>query len=378
MKIHWTKDYDSVGNGFGYTHHNRMMKQEVGKIAELTEDADVAVTITPADKFEPVQGKYNFLFTMFEANALPNCYIDGMEKADEIIVPCRWVKELFKRYTTKPVSVCHEGADAAAFPYLIRQFPMNGTKFRVLWIGAPNPRKGYPIMAEICRIFEAVPDVEIYMKTTAPAVEYDKDWREKFEKAREVVTDMTKKKRIEEMLKNPAEGAPEPLRGKVIRAGQHKNIIFDARVLNQEELLDLYHSAHVFVMPSVGEGWGLTLTEAMLTGAPCIAPAHTGMAEYFDETVGWTIGFEEKQSEFANYAIRAGVFVPSPVEVLAKICQVFKNYDEAIVRAWKAHERIRDRFTWPRAGKRLVDIIEGSKGYAAFRQQAEPAEAVAA
>lgn len=41
----------------------------------------------------------------------------------------------------------------------------------------------------------------------------------------------------------------------------------------------IYNSLDVFLTTTTGEGWGLTITEAMACGVPVVAPAHTSIAE---------------------------------------------------------------------------------------------------
>lgn len=45
------------------------------------------------------------------------------------------------------------------------------------------------------------------------------------------------------------------------------------------ELNEIYNSADVFISTTLGEGWGLTVTEAMQTKTPVICPMHTSLKE---------------------------------------------------------------------------------------------------
>jgi glycosyltransferase involved in cell wall biosynthesis len=49
-----------------------------------------------------------------------------------------------------------------------------------------------------------------------------------------------------------------------------------------KELNEIYNSADVFVSTTLGEGWGLTITEAMQTKTPVICPMHTSLVEISD------------------------------------------------------------------------------------------------
>ncbi len=61
------------------------------------------------------------------------------------------------------------------------------------------------------------------------------------------------------------------------------NILFAGQV-DEVDLTTFYQMADVFVLPSIsGEGFGLSLLEAMSTGLPCIVSADGGHTEYFQE-----------------------------------------------------------------------------------------------
>ena len=354
-KLHWVTDAFEVGNAYGYSTHNKMMKDHVSPLMELTPEADIALTIIPADKFRPVPFKHNILFSMFEADAIPETYISGFNLADELVVPCGYVKNLFRQYTSKKISVCHEGVDGNVFYYKEREF-FRGQKFRILWVGAPNPRKGYPAMLELIRVLESQPGIEIYLKTTVPKVDYDSV------KGKLSEADISKVKNaddIKDRLERANRGEVRPLHGLYEVMGKHNNVIFDSRNLTKQELVELYHSAHCFVFPSTGEGWGLTLCEAMATGLPAISPVHTAMQEYFDDSVGYDVSWNvSAEVDFKNYDLKAKVFIPDTNHILKRIIEIHSNYTLAKRKARKAAERMRSKFRWDQAAQRLVSIVQ--------------------
>jgi glycosyltransferase involved in cell wall biosynthesis len=67
------------------------------------------------------------------------------------------------------------------------------------------------------------------------------------------------------------------------------HVKFLGRVPNAE--LSAYYSlAHVFVLPSVQEGFGMVMAEAMACGCPVIATQHTGAADLFaNGTAGYIV-----------------------------------------------------------------------------------------
>lgn len=309
LRITWASDYWAEGNAYGYSTHNRNMRKHVARVpgVELCEDAPAVVTIMSGDRFEPLPGKVNFLFTMFEAEDLPASYRRNILRADHLIVPCRQNKRVFEKYTMLPISVCTEGVDIQRFKFKRRK---RGLPFRLLWVGAPNPRKGYEEMIALANMLNGVPGVELYLKTTVT--------------------------------------------GKLERRG---NIVFDSRNLPLDELVALYHSAHLFVLPTRGEGFGLTLAEAMATGAPCIATRYGGPEDFFSEAVGYPVKYQLRPVEMKSYDLRTQMAFPDVRHLVELVMHVLKNYPQAARKGARAAMHIRARQTWPQAARRLVEIV---------------------
>ncbi len=61
-----------------------------------------------------------------------------------------------------------------------------------------------------------------------------------------------------------------------------KDIIFVGKVSN-EHLAELYENALIFVMPSLYEGFGLPILEAMSCGVPCAVSNNSSLAEIVDD-----------------------------------------------------------------------------------------------
>ena len=60
---------------------------------------------------------------------------------------------------------------------------------------------------------------------------------------------------------------------------QSKNITRITRHLSDEEMADLYTKAHVFTLPSIDEGFGMVVAEAMAAGLPVIVSENVGAAD---------------------------------------------------------------------------------------------------
>lgn len=104
----------------------------------------------------------------------------------------------------------------------------------------------------------------------------------------------------------------------------------------QSELVGLYQSADVFCLPSLSEGMGCVVLEAMGCGTPVVASRVGGIPELVSDDTGILVS-------------------PSNPEALAVALEA------ALGRSWD-HDAIRrhvvERFTWDRAAADLMDVLE--------------------
>lgn len=321
FKLFWgSKLTRSEGNSYGYFKHNENLKAAVSSKIKLCDEdpTDIIYIFSP----EFFRGKPEgspvrlWLFTMFEGTTLPSLYVERMKMADYLLAPSTWVKQNFDKYFPTGKSFVVPHGVSRDFKLKKRRWPTD-RPFRFLWVGAPNPRKGYEEIAVIWQeIFSKYQGLELVMKTT------------------------------------------------LVKGIQKKgNVILDGRNLTDREMVKLYHSAHAFIFPTRGEGFGLTLAEAMRTGLPCISTEYSGVTEFFDSSVGYPVPYSMGKGEVTYVGEgRAGLKEETEmafpdVEAFAKqMVHVLEHYPEALAKGYRAHLRI-CQFTWERAANTLIDAM---------------------
>lgn len=320
MKITWATDYEGIGNAYGHTLGNRMGREAAVRAGlTLSADAPIAMHHCPPHAFEPIAGKINILWFAWEFPEFTHAELAGLRRADIVFVTARFLVDAVRRNAPEiPAYYVPQGIRADLFRYAERRFPESGP-FRFLWVGAPNERKGWRHVLAAWASFQHERGCELYLKTTF------------------------------------ASGALEG----GVKTG---NVIVDTERLSDEGMAALYASAHCFLFPSMGEGFGFTLGEAMASGLPCITTLATAMRDLATPREVYPIRHTKKPC-FDVDGLDGNVYTltaawPDVANMVSQMLYVRRHYPVAVKRGTLAARRIRRRFTWRNSGVALRDALD--------------------
>jgi glycosyltransferase involved in cell wall biosynthesis len=135
-----------------------------------------------------------------------------------------------------------------------------------------------------------------------------------------------------------------------------------------QEMIDLYRSADVFVLPSKGEAWGLPIIEAAATGLPIISTMYSGHKEFLQSiessvlSVDHTLGpincaefkyfYPTEDGNYGNWAM------PKPESIAAAMHRVYQNLNNFKVQARDNAEIIRQQYSWQRCVDRVLKTLQ--------------------
>ena len=107
-----------------------------------------------------------------------------------------------------------------------------------------------------------------------------------------------------------------------------------------EKLLNIYNNCNIFVFPSLGDGYGLVILEALATGLPVIASRNCGAPDII-------------QDEYNGFLIDAG----STKQLKEKILW-FYNHKEELPRMSDNAVKSVSNMTWKHYGDSLVEQLK--------------------
>lgn len=255
--------------------------------------------------------KWNISFSPIHQNVIEKMTRE-YEQADYIMTLSTASRKSFIDRGFKPTKILQSpcGID---IDYFIQPTGKGSTtpqnpKFRVIFVGLINIRKGIPYL------------IEAWNNANLP------------ENKTELVL-------VGSLQKDMAQLLPRmPLK---------KNIIFYGPT-NRKTLKQLYHQSSVFVLPSVEDGFGMVMGEAMACNLPVICSTNTGAPDIIEEGIH-------------------GFLVPpqNSLALAEKITWYYEHKDTCIIMGNNGHKRIKD-FTWDSYGQKVSaiynDILAKKKG----------------
>jgi glycosyltransferase involved in cell wall biosynthesis len=243
------------------------------------------LSIGIAPWFDTKYKGYKVGYTMFEFDNLPNIgkynWYDSCINMDEIWVPSTYNYKMLKNNGIQNVNVLPVGIDIGKF-----KIEKNREKLRkiekkevvFLSVGEFNYRKGWDILLKsFVEEFNSDDNIKLIIKS----FEHDK---------------------LENTYKNKIISKVEEY--KSIKINPPKiEVIVD--IIDSDKMPHIYQNADIFIMATLGEGFGLPMAEAMACGIPCILPNNSAYLDFVNGKNGWLVEIDgyKKDKEISKVAI---------------------------------------------------------------------------
>lgn len=210
------------------------------------------------------KAKYKIAYFYWETDRLPVSWIRGINAVDEIWAPCRLVKDacLKAKFRGKirviPTPADHWGHDKKiVIPSEdSKDFFVSDDVFKFYSIFQWHERKGYKeLLSSYYKTFGEDDNVILVLKVNA--LNYAGQTREKMKQ------DLLKIKRKMNLSYYPP-------------------IYFSDRILPTETIQAIHNTCDCYVSPFHGEGWGMPIHDAMISGNNIITTQFGGVSEFLN------------------------------------------------------------------------------------------------
>lgn len=318
MKANLIYTHDaSIGYGHMATELHKALARAGVEIIDqdlgegYAEGAAVAIWASlPSNNTGWYEGQYRVLLTMWETASLPESMREGLHNFDMVMVPSKQNLELFEKRHPNVVRL-PLGVDPVRWKYTPRQ-PV-GRTFRFLADGR-GKRKGTDLVVKAFfaafkdRVKETDPRPTLTLKARRPP-EYQLD-----------------------------------------------GIMNVTSSLTPEQEVQLYESAHCFVAPARGEGWGLQPLQAIAQGLPTILTDAHGQAEFawLGHPISTTMSRAE---EYVMFGEAGDWWEPNLDELVDQMRWVYDEYEAALNTAASASTIARRDYSWDTTARRAIELI---------------------
>lgn len=321
--------YDRDGRPADFERSGSMMPLAPtdGRVAPPNPTNVISWMSVPTHRDGSYDNQFNSILTMWESRQLPESFRDTLHEFQLVMVPSPQNVELFGQYHDN-VRLVTLGVE----PELWHPTPVRRPEqFFDFMIAGRGNRKGIDIAYKAFRqVFKGVGG--------------------------------THGKPIPRLLMKSLRGHGE---------FWSDNVVHHVGMLSDIEERDLYASAHCYIQPSRGEGFGLQPLQAMALGRPTIltdAHGHESFAK-----LGIPISAGVVKADYFIYGNAGEWWEPDFDETCEAMWDVYQNYDVHLERAMSNAEVVADQFTWKNATDHYVDAHDGEidKAYSGSGQWTE-------
>ena len=263
--------------------------------------------------------------TMFETDRIPDGWLERCNAMDEVWVPSEFNRQTFAEagVDLQKLKLLHAGVDTELFRPNGRRLEIPQSRsFNFLSVFDLEPRKGSDLLLK-AYVSEFKPDEDVALIL-------------KISQLNDPVTDPVAQicYFIEKEAGLTLEKCPP--------------IILMKGFLSQQEMAALYGSAHAFVLPTHGEGYGRPLMEALSVELPVIATRWSGQLDFLRDENSYLIDIEGLVPAAAEEEIFAGHLWAQPsLEHLRQLMRrAFSQRDEARARGQQGRRDMVADWDW--------------------------------
>jgi glycosyltransferase involved in cell wall biosynthesis len=299
--------------------------------------------LTPENYFLPKGFDTVVGMTTFETDSIPEHWGMPMRAMDAIITFSNFNKQTFEEFgINRPIHIVPHGVDVDKFHPGVQ--PMTSlaqhTKDKFVfgsnfdWSGRKNPEA---ILKAYFNAFTSKDDVVLLLKVyhQYPISESIRTIKDKI-------------------------GA---IKSEFKSRNDLPRILLFTDIIRPEDMPSFYTTIDCYVLPSKGEGWSLTHSEAMACGLPAIATGWGGNTEFMNEDNSFLLDYElhkisPKDIEHRPHYKGQSWAIPSIEDLTEKMKWIYNNAEAAKQIGLVARRDMETKWTWDVACNKLNALLK--------------------
>jgi len=278
------------------------------------------------------------LYTTWETDRIPCHWRFFLELADLVLVPSTWNKDVFDSAGLRvPVRVLPHIAPPAPLPCGPGPVQVRQGDFVFLTINAWSTRKRLRSLIR-CYLdaFTAADPVHLVIKTDSRCHDTPQSWLRRPSAAQTV-------KALQRERRNPA------------------RITLLTRRVSEQEIMRLHAQADCYLSLTHGEGWGIGSFDAAAYGTPVIATNFGGALDYLTPRDSYLVNSRlipvRDELGRPSFMSDQNWAEPDPLHTVELMRHVVANRDQAVEKAGRLQQSIREKFNETTVTGRLLDIL---------------------
>ncbi|MBG9736818.1 glycosyltransferase family 4 protein [Paenibacillus alvei] len=283
----------------------------------------------PGIHFHKDPHQFSIGMTMFECSRLPFTWVRRCSMMDEIWVPSHFNRSTFSQsgVPLHKIQVMPYGIDPGMFCPGKPPLPIAGRRsYAFLCVCSFDGRKGLDVLlTSFFEEFAETEDVCLILKTRAST-------QEEIGRQQAYIDSIAVK-----------------------TSGQKRSsaiLLSTTYSWTEEELAMLYNCANSYVLPTRGEGWNMTVMEAMASGLPVITTRWSAHLDFVNDMNGYLISVQ-RFIPFHSTNKRLMWADPDKQHLKQLMRHVYIHREEAAAKAALGRQTVSGHYTWEACAARM-------------------------
>lgn len=303
---------------------------------------NVCITHRVPPKFH-TDGKINIGYSVWETDRLPELWVEKSNLMDEIWVPSTFCQKVWRESGVDvPIQIIPHGVRTNFFSPVARPLEiLNKKSFNFLSIFDWKERGGKDVLFRAYfQEFKPDEDVALILRVYPRAGSYTQ--------YKDVSDEIARIKNDLNLTETP-------------------KILWVMENLGWRSMPRLYRAVDCYVMPTSGEGWSLTTSEAMASGLPVIVTNWSGPCDFMTPENSFPLKIDGlvpcDMTWWPDYNETMCWAEPSEGHLRELMRYVFEHRDEARKIGSRAREDMLEKWSWESATEKMIKRIQGFMTY---------------